>query len=63
MRDPARIRPLLERLAKVWEKHPDQRLGQLIVNSCSSGESVYCLECEEIVKNLEEWFDTKPKVE
>ena len=32
MRDPKRIRPFLDELAHVWEKHPDMRFGQLLVN-------------------------------
>lgn len=30
MRDPNRIKVILDRLEKVWEKNPDLRLGQLI---------------------------------
>jgi uncharacterized protein YihD (DUF1040 family) len=33
MRDPKRIPALLETLRSEWEKHPDLRLGQLIVNA------------------------------
>ena len=32
MRDVNRIEPMLAELKKVWEKHPDLRLGQLICN-------------------------------
>lgn len=32
MRDANRIEPMLAELKKVWEKHPDLRLGQLICN-------------------------------
>ncbi len=32
MRDPKRIRPFLEKLAKKWEEYPDLRFGQLVVN-------------------------------
>lgn len=31
-RDPARIDPMCEALARVWRRYPDYRLGQLIVN-------------------------------
>jgi len=31
MRAPDRIRPLLDELATIWERHPDLRLGQLLV--------------------------------
>ena len=32
MRDPARIDRMLEKLRVLWTAHPDQRLGQLVVN-------------------------------
>lgn len=32
MRDAARIEPIIERLKSLWLKHPDLRLGQIIVN-------------------------------
>lgn len=32
MRDPARIPPILEKLNAVWQKYPDIRFGQLIIN-------------------------------
>jgi len=32
MRDPARQRPLIERLYDVWHHFPDWRLGQLMFN-------------------------------
>ena len=30
MRDPARIQPTLAKIAEVWFRHPDMRLGQLL---------------------------------
>ena len=33
MRDPVRIPRMLEAIRKVWEAHPDLRLGQLLVNA------------------------------
>ena len=36
MRDPKRIPEMVEVLRTLWEKHPDQRLGQLIVNAAST---------------------------
>jgi hypothetical protein len=32
MRDPDRINIILEELGKLWKKHPDLRLGQLLEN-------------------------------
>ena len=33
MRDPARIDEVLAEVKRVWDKHPDLRLGQLMVNA------------------------------
>lgn len=35
MRDASRIPIMLYELGKVWEKYPDLRLGQLIMNAAS----------------------------
>lgn len=32
MRDPERIERILAKIRQVWYQHPDQRLGQLLVN-------------------------------
>lgn len=32
MRDPARIPRIMNKLEKLWEQYPDQRLGQLLEN-------------------------------
>ena len=39
MRSPLRIRPFLDLVAAVWEQHPDQRFGQLMMNvaRCEDG--------------------------
>ncbi len=34
MRDPKRIARIAKKLAKVWAKAPDERLGQLLTNLC-----------------------------
>ena len=31
MRDPERIRPMLDELEKLWRQYPDLRLGQLLL--------------------------------
>lgn len=41
MRDPNRIGPLLERLREVWERHPDMRLGQLLMADVPDDEMFY----------------------
>ena len=32
MRDPKRISRIINKLSKLWERHPDQRFGQLLEN-------------------------------
>ena len=32
MRDPERIERILHKIKLIWEKNPDQRLGQLLIN-------------------------------
>lgn len=59
MRDPKRIRPLLDRLEKVWTEHLDLRLGQLIAAAAPGGTDVFYLECEELVSNIEKVFEKK----
>ena len=55
MRDKERIRPLLERLEKIWKEHPDLRLGQLILNVVRDP-ALYYLEDEEIINSIEEFY-------
>lgn len=38
MRDPKRIPKVLERIREVWERNPDLRLTQLIVNAAKMAE-------------------------
>lgn len=54
MRDPARIPIILERLRKVWEAHPDLRLGQLVVSGASARRSdVFYVEDEALLGAIE----------
>jgi hypothetical protein len=41
MRDPKRIKPLLEEIEKYWMKWPDLRLGQLLVIMAGKQDSFY----------------------
>ena len=47
MRDPKRIRPIIEKLALAWEQNPDMRLGQLI-NSLSDHIDVFYIEDDKL---------------
>ena len=53
MRDPARIRPLLDRLALLWETHPDLRLGQLIQGGFARDHDLFYTEDEQLISTLE----------
>ena len=44
MRDPIRIGTILHYLRLHWEKNPDLRLGQIIVNLVKNTETVSCPE-------------------
>lgn len=59
MRDPNRIKPILERLEKVWSAHPDLRLSQLIMN-LETDERLYTLyyvEDVDFITSLEEFYN------
>jgi uncharacterized protein YihD (DUF1040 family) len=49
MRDPKRIPKILKELRKIWEEHPDLRLGQLMLNL---GFDFYYIEDDELIKKL-----------
>lgn len=55
MRNENRIPQILKRLEKVWEKYPDLRLGQLILNVCENP-LLYYIEDEELLKLIEEVY-------
>lgn len=57
MRDIKRIKPFLEEIEKLWEKVPDWRFGQLIVNvlgTCKKDPFFY--EEDEMLELWEEFF-------
>lgn len=55
MRDPNRIPMILQRLEKVWEKNPDLRFGQLILNVLRN--DFYHVEDEELVTKVELFYN------
>ncbi len=57
MRNPKRIRPFLEMIAKEWEKHPDLRFGQLVLNTVNNKALLYNIEDEMFLKELSESDD------
>ena len=57
MRDIKRIKPFLEEIEKLWEKVPDWRFGQLIVNvlgTCKKDPFFY--EEDEMLELWKEFF-------
>lgn len=54
-RDPQRIPDVLHLIEKVWQKHPDLRLGQLLLNHIdpvSPCPELYYLEDDELLRRL-----------
>ena len=56
MRNPDRIPEMLELLRKVWQRHPDLRLGQLVFNAARMSdagiEDVFSVEDGSLRKGL-----------
>lgn len=50
MRDPKRIKPLLDLIESVWKNYPDLRLCQLLSNQFPSTNDLYYVEDDEIEK-------------
>ena len=59
MRDPNRIPEILQRIKEIWEKDPDQRLGQLILNACrnktAAWPDVFGVEDDALMEGLKEY--------
>ena len=57
-RDPARIKPMLELIEKVWVENPDLRLCQLIGNCFPAGDNYY-REDSLLLEKLKEKYGVK----
>ena len=55
MRSADRIPNILARLNKIWEKYPDLRLGQLLLN-CFSDPLLYYIEDDKLIESLESYY-------
>ena len=54
MRDPVRIRSILEEIERIWVQHPDWRLGQLVSNLTGwAGESVWDVEDDALLNEIQ----------
>lgn len=57
MRDPKRIKKFCNKLATCWEKVPDWRFGQLVVNVLGTSKiDPFFLEEDAMLKLFEEFF-------
>ena len=52
MRDPNRIEPFLQELKEYWQKHPNLRFCQLVVNITYPLTDPFYLEDEKFLENL-----------
>lgn len=56
MRDPKRIRKFCKRLAVAWEKEPDMRFGQFMVNVLGAMDrDPFFPEDDEMIKHIEKY--------
>ena len=56
MRNPERIEPILDRIRQVWNKHPDLRILQLLVNTLEDDSMVYYVEDDDLFRRLGEAY-------
>ncbi|MCR4562305.1 MAG: DUF1040 family protein [Bacilli bacterium] len=55
MRDPNRIEKVLDEIKNIWQKCPDLRLGQLLLNVARDPE-LYYLEDDAIIEKLKTFY-------
>ena len=60
MRSADRIPDILDRISKIWEKYPDLRLGQLLLN-CFSDPLLYYIEDDKLIEALESYYLKLPE--
>lgn len=53
MRDPKRIEVIMNKLEKIWKKHPDMRFCQMFSNILLEDEIPYYLEDDTLLKKIE----------
>ena len=56
MRDPKRIRRLINLLLTVWELEPDLRLGQILVNATGHTGDMFYYEDDKLIEDLESFL-------
>lgn len=60
MRNPERINEILAALGKVWQRYPDLRLGQLVLNVIKDP-ALYYIEDEDLIKKLNDFYTMEVK--
>ena len=58
MRDPRRIDQILDIVREIWEREPDLRLGQVVVNAIRPSEpcpQIFGAEDDDVLKGLREY--------
>ena len=55
MRDKKRISTYIKKLKKIWEQHPDLRLGQLILNAVKE-DNLYYIEDGSLFRDIENLY-------
>ncbi|WP_036613393.1 hypothetical protein [Oribacterium sp. P6A1] len=53
MRDKARTRPFLDRIAEEWEKYPDLRFGQFVMEAIPDKDKLWNCEESEFLRHLD----------
>jgi uncharacterized protein YihD (DUF1040 family) len=63
MRDPKRIEKLLKLIDEEWQRHPDLRFCQLLINLGIVPDTTYAwqLEDADIIEHLKKWNPKKKK--
>lgn len=57
MRDKNRIQPMMETIAKLWEKYPDLRFSQIMYDFLHRYENPYFLEDDKFIEEFEDYFN------
>ena len=55
MRDPKRIKRILKTVEEIWEKNPEWRLTQLIMNALNMNSDPYYIEDDVLEKALDDF--------
>ena len=50
---------MIERIAKLWKKFPELRLGQLIQNCLFDGDDLYYMPDKELLDKIESFYANK----